>query len=47
MAMAGNNYTKAAALLNAAKQTTPESKAWDRRSVAAVVRRLTALQLWR
>jgi DNA invertase Pin-like site-specific DNA recombinase len=46
MADAGNSYTQAAALLNAAKQTTAEGKAWDRRSVAAVVRRLTALQLW-
>jgi DNA invertase Pin-like site-specific DNA recombinase len=48
MAMADslNNYTQAAALLNAAKQTTAEGKAWDRRSVAAVVRRLTALKLW-
>lgn len=46
MADAGNSYTQAAELLNAAKQTTAEGKAWDRRSVAAVVRRLTALQLW-
>jgi DNA invertase Pin-like site-specific DNA recombinase len=46
MADAGNSYTKAAQLLNAAKQTTAVGKAWDRRSVAAVVRRLTALQLW-
>lgn len=46
MADAGNSYTQAAALLNAAKQTTSEGKAWDRRSVAAVVRRLTMLRLW-
>jgi DNA invertase Pin-like site-specific DNA recombinase len=46
MADAGNSFTKAAALLNAAKQMTAEGKAWDRRSVAAVVRRLTALKLW-
>jgi DNA invertase Pin-like site-specific DNA recombinase len=46
MADAGNSYTQAAALLNAAKQATAEGKAWDRRSVAATVRRLTALQLW-
>jgi DNA invertase Pin-like site-specific DNA recombinase len=46
MADASNSYTKAAELLNAAKQTTAEGKAWDRRSVAATVRRLMALQLW-
>jgi DNA invertase Pin-like site-specific DNA recombinase len=46
MADAGNSYTQAAALLNVAKQTTAEGKAWDRRSVAAVVRRLTTLKLW-
>jgi DNA invertase Pin-like site-specific DNA recombinase len=46
MADAGNSYTQAAELLNAAKQTTAEGKAWDRRSVSALVRRLTALQLW-
>jgi DNA invertase Pin-like site-specific DNA recombinase len=46
MADTGNSYTKAAELLNAAKQATAEGKAWDRRSVAAVVRRLTVLQLW-
>jgi DNA invertase Pin-like site-specific DNA recombinase len=46
MVDAGNSYTKAAELLNAAKQTTAEGKAWDRRSVAAVVRRLAALKLW-
>jgi DNA invertase Pin-like site-specific DNA recombinase len=41
-----SNYTQAAALLNEAKQTTAEGKAWDRRSVAAVVRRLQRLALW-
>jgi chloramphenicol 3-O-phosphotransferase len=40
------NYTKAAALLNQGKQRTAEDKLWDRRSVAAVVRRLQALKLW-
>jgi DNA invertase Pin-like site-specific DNA recombinase len=46
MADAGNSYTQAAELLNAAKQTTAEGKAWDRRSVAAVVGRLTTLKIW-
>jgi len=46
MADAGNSYTHAAVLLNLAEQATAEGKAWDRRSVAAVVRRLTALKLW-
>jgi len=46
MADALNNFTQAAVLLNEAKQTTAEGKAWDRRSVAAVVRRLKAMKLW-
>jgi DNA invertase Pin-like site-specific DNA recombinase len=46
MVDARGSYTTTAMLLNAAKQSTAEGKAWDRRSVAAVVRRLTALKLW-
>jgi DNA invertase Pin-like site-specific DNA recombinase len=48
MADAGGSFTRAASLLNDAKQkqSTAEGKAWDRRAVAAVVRRLSALKLW-
>lgn len=42
----GNNLTKAASILNADGHTSAEGKAWDRRSVAAVIRRLNALNLW-
>jgi hypothetical protein len=34
------NLTRAAAILNAGKQLTVTGQAWDRRSVAAVARRL-------
>jgi DNA invertase Pin-like site-specific DNA recombinase len=40
---AGGNLTRAAALLNAGKQLSAAGKAWDRRSVAAVARRLGLL----
>jgi DNA invertase Pin-like site-specific DNA recombinase len=46
MADAQNNFTRAAAILNDGKQLSAEGKPWDRRSVAAVVRRLKHLQLW-
>lgn len=46
MADAQNSYTRAAAILNAGKQLSAEGKPWDRRSVAATVRRLQVLQLW-
>jgi DNA invertase Pin-like site-specific DNA recombinase len=41
-----NNYTQAAAQLNADGHRSAEGKPWDRRSVAAVVRRLQRLKLW-
>jgi DNA invertase Pin-like site-specific DNA recombinase len=43
---AGNNYTHAAVLLNLGKQLSADGKAWERRSVAAAVRRLVKLGLW-
>jgi DNA invertase Pin-like site-specific DNA recombinase len=43
---ADNNYTRAAALLNEGKQLSADGKAWERRSVAAAVRRLVKLGLW-
>jgi DNA invertase Pin-like site-specific DNA recombinase len=46
MADAGNNYTRAAVLLNQGKQLSAGEKAWERRSVAAAVRRLVKLGLW-
>jgi DNA invertase Pin-like site-specific DNA recombinase len=46
MVDARGSFTTAALLLNASKQLTTEGKAWDRRSVAAVVRRLALLKLW-
>jgi DNA invertase Pin-like site-specific DNA recombinase len=46
MADAQDNYTKAASILNQGKQPSAEGKAWDRRSVASVVRRLQLLKLW-
>jgi DNA invertase Pin-like site-specific DNA recombinase len=46
MADGQNNYTRAAEILNAGKQLSAEGKDWDRRSVAATVRRLQALKLW-
>jgi hypothetical protein len=44
MTDAGDNLTRAAALLNAGKQLSAAGKPWDRRSVAAVVRRLKQLR---
>ena len=46
MKASGNNLTAAAHQLNDGGHTSAEGKAWDRRSVAAVMRRLTALKLW-
>lgn len=46
MADAGHNLTRAAALLNEAGRESAEGRPWDRRSVAAVVRRLQRLALW-
>jgi DNA invertase Pin-like site-specific DNA recombinase len=46
MTDADDNYTKASSLLNEGKQLSAEGKAWDRRSVAAIVRRLKRLNLW-
>lgn len=46
MADAGNNYIRAAALLNERKQVSAGSKAWERRSVAAAVKRLKKMGLW-
>jgi DNA invertase Pin-like site-specific DNA recombinase len=44
MTDAGDNFTRAATLLNAGKQLSAAGKPWDRRSVAAVVRRLKQLR---
>jgi DNA invertase Pin-like site-specific DNA recombinase len=41
-----DNLTQAAALLNAGGLQSAEGKPWDRRSVAAVVRRLRGMNLW-
>jgi len=46
MADVGHNLTRAAALLNEAGRVSAEGRPWDRRSVAAVVRRLQRLSLW-
>lgn len=46
MTDAGNNYTKAAALLNQGKQLSAGEKPWERRSVAAAVKRLKRLGMW-
>lgn len=46
MADGQTNYTRAAAILNDGKQLSAEGKPWDRRGVAAVVRRLQRLKLW-
>jgi len=46
MADAGNNYTRAAVLLNQGKQLSAGEKPWERRSVAAAVRRLVKLGMW-
>jgi DNA invertase Pin-like site-specific DNA recombinase len=43
---AKGNFTRAAAILNEGKQLSAEGQPWNRRSVAAVVRRLEALTLW-
>jgi DNA invertase Pin-like site-specific DNA recombinase len=46
MSDAQNSFTRAAAILNEGKQQSAEGKSWDRRSVAAVLRRLKQLKLW-
>jgi DNA invertase Pin-like site-specific DNA recombinase len=46
MQATGGNLTVAAAQLNAAGHRSADGKSWDRRSVAAVVRRLKRLKLW-
>ena len=46
MADAKNNFVHAAAALNEGKQLSPTGRPWDRRGVAAAVRRLQALGLW-
>ena len=46
MAEAGNNYTRAAVLLNEGKQLSASDKPWERRSVAAAVRRLQKMGMW-
>jgi hypothetical protein len=45
MADAAGNYTQATVILNEGNPASSEGKPWDRRSVAAVVRRLQALKL--
>jgi DNA invertase Pin-like site-specific DNA recombinase len=46
MTATANNLTRAAAQLNDGGHTSAEGKPWDRRSVAAVVRRLETMKLW-
>jgi DNA invertase Pin-like site-specific DNA recombinase len=46
LADAEGNYTRAAVLLNQGKQLSAGEKSWERRSVAAAVRRLKGLGLW-
>jgi DNA invertase Pin-like site-specific DNA recombinase len=46
MQATGNNLTAAAAALNDEGKRSAEGRLWDRRSVAAVVRRLQSLKLW-
>lgn len=46
MTDAEDSYTKAAAILNQGRQLSAEGRPWDRRSVAAAVRRLRRLKLW-
>jgi DNA invertase Pin-like site-specific DNA recombinase len=46
MADANHNYTRAAVLLNQGKQLSAGEKAWERRSVAAAVRRLQKMGMW-
>lgn len=46
MSDTGGNYVRAAVLLNDWKQVSAEGKAWERRSVAAAVRRLQRLGMW-
>lgn len=46
MADAGNNYTRAAEILNAGRQLSAADKPWERRSVSAAVRRLKKLGMW-
>jgi DNA invertase Pin-like site-specific DNA recombinase len=43
---AGNNYTRAAVILNAGTQLSADGKAWERRSVAAAVKRLQKMGMW-
>lgn len=46
MKASNHNMTAAAAALNAEGKHSAEGKPWDRRSVAAVVRRLKSLKSW-
>jgi DNA invertase Pin-like site-specific DNA recombinase len=46
MTATGDNMTAAANQLNASGSVSATGKPWERRSVAAVVRRLQALKLW-
>lgn len=46
MSDTGGKYVRAAALLNDWKQVSAEGKAWERRSVAAAVRRLQKMGVW-
>lgn len=46
MADAQGNYTRAAVLLNEGKQLSAGEKPWERRSVAAAVKRLRGLGMW-
>ena len=46
MQATGNNMTAAAIQLNAAGHTSAEGKPWERRSVAAVIRRLVVMGQW-
>lgn len=46
MSDTGGKYVRAATLLNDWKQVSAEGKAWERRSVAAAVRRLQKMGVW-
>lgn len=46
MADVGNNYTRAAEILNEGKQLSAGDKPWERRSVAAAVKRLKRMGMW-
>lgn len=46
MSEAGDNYTRAAEILNRGRQKSAGDTAWERRSVSAAVKRLRKLGMW-